>query len=356
MRIGIIGCGKIGEAHAEAATEAGLQVATLADIDLAQAQTLADEVVDATPTDDLDAVLADSLLDAVYICVPNRWHKELAIAGLNAGKDVFLEKPMGLNAQECREINAVAAKSDRLLQIGMAYRYSSAAQAAKAIVDSGDLGQVYHAKAHWYRRRGVPGLGGWFTTKAMSGGGPLIDLGVHLIDMTQWLMDFPQAERVSGKVYANFGKRMADYVYEDMWAGPPQLAGVCDVEDSAHALVHLAGGATLDLQVSWAINLPDVRSPEHGRVVLCGDQGGLVLEFGEQHLQLATERYGRNVESQVLLPETDQFIEQAKAFAHCLATRTPPSASGAQAEQVQSIIDAIYASSESGKEVTLGQL
>ena len=353
IRIGIIGAGTIGKAHAAAAVEAGQVVATVADVDLAIAETLASEIEGATASAAVDSLLSDPGLDAVYICVPNRWHKQQAIAALEAGKDVFLEKPMGLNAQECREINAVSANSDRILQIGMAYRYSAATQSAKSIVESGDLGEVYHTKAHLYRQRGVPGLGGWFTTKAMSGGGPLIDLGVHLIDLVGWITGFPRAERVSGKVYSHFGRRMANYVYEDMWAGPPRLDGVCDVEDSAHALVHFAGGATLDLQVSWAINLPTTNMPDNGIIALCGDQGGLSFDLCGESVNLVTESNGRNVDSQVLLPEVDQLVEQATEFAKCVETRAKPQATGEQGEQVQTIIDAIYESSESCQEVAL---
>src|SRR5690606_17392739 len=156
----------------------------------------------------------------------------LSVAALKAGKDVLVEKPMGLNANECREMNAAAKAKDRILQVGFVQRYSSVATTVKKFVDAGRLGNIYHAKANYYRRRGIPGLGGWFTTKALSGGGPLIDLGVHVIDLITYLMGSVRPVRVSGKVYANFGKRMKDYVFESMWAGPPRLDGVCDVEDA----------------------------------------------------------------------------------------------------------------------------
>ncbi|MCG8448467.1 MAG: Gfo/Idh/MocA family oxidoreductase [Pirellulales bacterium] len=353
LRLGIIGAGAIGEVHAQSAHAVGQTVATIADLDLAKAEKLAAEYPATQATDDIPAMLADPSMDAVVVAVPNKWHKELAIAALEAGKDVLLEKPMALTADECRQINQVVAATGQRLQLGMVYRYSAPAQAAKKIIDQGDLGQIYHAQAHLFRRRGVPGLGGWFTNKALSGGGPLIDLGVHLIDLVCWLMDFPVVQRVSGKTYSYFGRRMEDYVYEAMWAGPPKLEGVCDVEDSTHALIRFAGGATLDLQVSWAINMPLANIPGQGIVGIFGDQGGLTFELAGDHLNLAAESHGRNVDTQFQLPETEQFEEQAKAFGRCVANREQPSATGTQGEQVQSIIDAIYESSASDCEVAV---
>jgi predicted dehydrogenase len=355
IRLGIIGGGTIGEVHAKAAVEAGQTVARIADVDLGKAQLLAAQYDDCgdgcQATDQSQDVFADTSIDAVVVCVPNRWHKDLAIEAMRAGKDVLLEKPMGLNAGECAQINAVAIETGRILQVGMVYRYSAVGQAAKAVVASGDLGNIYHAKAHLLRRRGVPGLGGWFTTKEMSGGGPLIDLGVHIIDITSWLMGFPASRRVSGQVYSHFGKRMKDYVYEDMWAGPPKFDGVCDVEDSAHAMIQFEGGCSLDLQVSWAINMPTPNMASAETIGLFGDRGGLTFKLGGEHVDVATESHGRSVDTRILLTETDQFIEQARAFAQCVESRQTPTATGEQGLFVQSIIDAIYESSRKNQEI-----
>ncbi len=353
IRLGIIGAGSIGKVHAKAANEAGTTVARIADVDLPKAKELADKYEGCIASDDPKELLFDEDIDAVAVCVPNRWHKELAIAAMRAGKDVLLEKPMGLNKSECEEINAVAAETKRVLQVGMVYRYSAAGTAAKDVIESGGLGTIYHAKAHLFRRRGVPGLGGWFTTKELSGGGPLIDLGVHIIDITSWLIGFPTPKRVSGKVYSHFGSRMKDYVYEDMWAGPPKLEGVCDVEDSAHAMVNFEGGCSLDLQVSWAINMPTPNMESAETIGIFGDKGGLTFSLFGEHVDVATEQYGRNIDTQILLTKTDQFVEQATAFAHCVKTRETPRATGEQGYFVQSIIDAIYESSETDQEVKL---
>ncbi len=353
IRLGIVGAGTIGSVHAAGITAAGHEVAAVADVDRAKANLLAARHARAHATDRIEVLLADESIAAVVIAVPNRWHKDLAVAAMRAGKDVLLEKPMGLDAAECRELNEVAAATGRVLQIGMANRFTAVGQEAKKIAESGDLGHVYHAKAHLVSRRGVPGLGGWFTTRSLSGGGVLIDTGVHLVDLLLWLMDFPRVERISGRVYSIFGKRMEDYVYESMWAGPPRFDGVCDVEDSAHAMLHFAGGGTLDLNVSWAINMPACNIQGGGMMGLFGDRGGVTFELFGDHLDVATQRYGRNVDTRVMLPEVDQFKEQVVAFVRCVETREEPCAHGQQGQCVQSILDAIYQSSEKQQEVTL---
>ena len=353
IRLGVIGAGAIGKVHAKAAAEVGTTVARVADVALGKAKLLAAEYEGCLATDKVDEVLADKSVDAVVIGVPNRWHKELAIQAMQAGKDVLLEKPMGLNTGECAEINAMATETKRILQVGMAYRYSAVGQAAKDVVESGELGTIYHAKAQLFRRRGVPGLGGWFTTKTLSGGGPLIDLGVHIIDLASWLMEFPQPTRVSGKTYSYFGNKMKDYVYEDMWAGPPKLDGVCDVEDSAHAMIHFEGGCSLDLQVSWAINMPTPNMASAETMGIFGDRGGLTFTLSGEYVDVATENYGRNVDTRILLTETDPFTAQAREFADCVQTRRTPLATGEQGQFVQSLIDAVYESSHTDQEVRL---
>ncbi len=363
IRLGIIGAGSIGEVHAKATEAAGQTVVAVADPNREAANRLA-TMLDGMPSRDCQArgcvvydnatsLLADDSIDAAIVCVPNRWHRELAIEAMCAGKDVLLEKPMGLDASQCQETIKVADQTQRLLQIGMVHRHSAVGQAARKVVESVDLGKIYHAQAHLYRRRGVPGLGGWFTDKRLSGGGPLVDIGVHVLDLVCWLLDFPSIQRVSGKVYSHFGRRMGDYVYESMWAGPPKLDGVCDVEDSAHALIYFEGGGTLDLQVSWALNRPGDSRREESRIGLFGDRGGMAFELGGDHLTVASERYGRNVDTRVMLPEIDPFVEQATRFAACVESRATPLATGIQGMRVMAILDAIYQSSESNRDVAI---
>lgn len=350
-RLGIVGVGAIGNIHINAAKEAGVALSAVADANEKLAREVAQKNGIPYAFGDALELFKRKDVDAVVIAVPNKFHAPLTLAALEAGKDVMVEKPMALNVAECRAMNAAASKRKRILQVGFVSRYSSAARKAQEMVSKGRLGKVYHAQANYYRRRGVPGLGGWFTTKALSGGGPLIDLGVHLIDLALFVMGFPKPVRVSGKVYANFGCRMKDYVYESMWAGPPRLDGVCDVEDAAHAMVRFEDGATLLVNTTWAGNFPDDALPNN--MVFMGEKAGVCFQLSGESLKMATEDEGCNVDVTPKLPSVDRFAEQIKAFAKAVETRQAPRATGEQGQVVQSIIDAIYESSRTDREVEL---
>jgi len=353
-KLGIIGAGHIAGEHIKAAALAGIKIIGVADVDGNRAKELACAHKIPHAVDDPGELIESAEIDAVVICAPNRYHAPLAVAALNGGKDVLLEKPMAMNVQECEQINAAAKANGRIVQIGFVQRYTAVATTAKRFVDGGRLGRVYHAKAHHYRRRGVPGLGGWFTTKAMSGGGALIDLGPHIIDLSLYLMGSPKPVRVSGKVYADFGCKLKDYLYEWMWAGPAKLDGVCDVEDAAHALVRFEGGATLEINTTWAGNFPD--GSVKNLMGVFGEQAGLTFELGGDAVRIAAEDQGHNVDINPKLPNVglvDAFATQLSTFVDCVQDRTEPSANGITGLTVQSIIDAIYESSRLDREVEL---
>lgn len=349
IRIGIIGAGAIGAVHAQAAKRVGETVVAIADLNLKAAEALAKREGIETALGDPHALLKRDDVQAVVVGVPNKFHAPIAIAALNAGKDVLLEKPMALNVAECKAINAAAKKNKRIVQMGFVNRYTPSAVTARQFVGEGALGDIYHAKANIYRRRGIPGLGGWFTTKSMAGGGPLIDIGVHIIDLAMYVMDFPKVKRVSGKVYAKFGPRMKKYLYEGMWAGPPKYDGVFDVEDSAHALVRLEGGATLEINATWAGNFPD--DSVRDIMGFFGDKGGMTFQIGGNQVKVATEQHGHNVDLIPKCRDVNNWDAQHRAFIETVITRKQPHASGERGQIVQSIIDAIYKSSAEDREV-----
>ncbi len=353
MKIAIIGAGAIGKKHAEAAVATeGVELALICDRDAARAQEVAEEHGVASAEDEAKA-LGDASIDAVVVAVPNRFHEPMAVAALEAGKHVLLEKPMATTVDGCRKIVAAVEASGKHLQIGHAHRFTAVGKAAKDIADAGDLGTVYHAKAHLYLRRSVPGLGGWFTTKEMAGGGALIDIGVHLLDLALHVTGFPTAQRVSGSVYSTFGKRMKDYVYESMWAGPPRYDGVCDVEDSGHALIHFEGGMTLDLNVCWAGNFPDEALP-NSFMGFFGDRGGLTFQLYTDTVTVAHEQNGRNVDTKYKLAEEYEFGRQMADF---LAGANGEASIGAKPTEslaVQTLVDAVYQSSEKQQTIVLG--
>lgn len=349
IKLGIIGAGAIGRAHLQAAKNAGVEVTCVADVAGDSARAAAASFGIARSTDKPAELLASPDVDAVVICVPNKFHAPLSIDAMKAGKDVLVEKPMAMSAAECRRMIDAAAKNKRILQVAFRQRFTSVARTARQFIEAGRLGQIYHAKTNYYRRRGVPGLGGWFTTKSLSGGGPLIDLGVHIIDLALYLMNSPRPLRVSGKVYAKFGCRMKDYLYEGMWAGPPRLEGVCDVEDSAHALVRLEGGTTLEINATWAGNFPE--NSVQNLIGFFGDKGGMAFQLGGKELRIATEDNGHNVDITPLLRPSADLEEQMRHFVANVQNRTQPGPDGQAGRMVQAVIDAIYESSAKDREV-----
>lgn len=350
LQLGIIGAGAIGAKHAEAAQASGVEIVHVADRDQSRAEQLAKPYT-AKASSDEAALIADDAVQAVVIGVPNCFHKPLALAAMQAGKDVLLEKPMALSADECDELNACAAKTGRILQVGYVHRYSAYGAGAKRVIDTGDLGDIYHAKAHLYCKRSIPGLGRWFTTKSIAGGGALIDIGVHLIDLAMHLLNFPEVASVTGSTYNKFGSKMRDYVYESMWAGPPDYEGTFDVEDSAHAMIQFKNGSSLDLQVAWAGNFPAKTLPD-SQMAFFGDQAGLSFELFGSHLSLAHEMAGSNVDTTIPLPAFDAMAAQMADFARAVEDRHVGGATGQQGRTVQGIIDAIYQSSENNRPIT----
>ena len=348
VKMAIVGVGTIGNVHADAYRATGAaEIVALCDIDQAKLDAAGDRLgVAARFTDYRRALTSDA--DAVLVCVWNKYHREIATAALRAGKHVFLEKPMAMNAGEAQAIAAAAGVARRTLQIGMSRRHIPEVQVARDFIEQGTLGKIYHMRTVLIRRRGIPGLGGWFTTRALSGGGPLIDIGVHWFDLAMWLSGLWSPTAVSARVFNVFGRRMRDYRYVDMWAGPPQYDGVCDVEDYASGFVRFGRQATLSFDIAWAANTAD-----DSFIELLGEQGGIRILDGKP-LQIFTESGARPAD---LLPKFDArgnpYEAQARSFAAACRGDAPPAATAAEGVAVMKLIDAVYASSRSGQEVAI---
>ena len=355
FRMGIIGCGAIGNVHAETARRAGLTVAGNWDLLPDRVSGMASKYEGCVGHASVEDLLASDV-DAVAVAVSNRCHVECAVAALEAGKHVLLEKPMAMNVAQCDEIIAAAERSGKILQLGFVCRGAPASLAVKDFIDAGRFGEIYHAKCSFYRRRGIPGLGGWFTTKAESGGGPLIDLGVHVLDLVMYLTGSHDPVRASGQVVSKFGSPIKDYVFTDMWSGPPKLDGIFDVEDGVTAFIRFGNGMTLELNATWAANLPE--GVHANGVTLLGEKAGCFFEVFGDDVTIATEEEGRIVD---LNPhfvggdnkKDDAWDRQYAQFIDAVENGVTPHADGASGRRVQSIIEAIYESSEAQREVEL---
>lgn len=348
VKIGIVGLGAIGTVHANAFKAVdGAELAALCDVDAARLKEKGEQFgVKACFEDYRELVKSD--VDAVIVCVGNALHLPVAEAAFKAGKHALVEKPMAMNAAEAAKINAAAQKAGKVLQVGMVWRQDPNARVVREYVEKGLFGQVFHARAVMNRRRGIPGLGGWFTTKAVSGGGPLIDLGVHWLDATMWLCGWWDPKSVSAKTYDKFGKDMRNYRYVGMWAGPPKFDGVFDVEDFSTGFVRFKSGATLSFHITWASN-----SPEEAFVEIIGDKGGARLLDGKP-LQIFTEHEGRIAD---IYPHYsgggNRFEDQARIFTAACKGEGKPAATGAEGVAIMKVLDAIYASSAADSEIAV---
>lgn len=357
LRVGICGSG-ITKVHIEGYQKLpGVEVAAIAGPDVERCQEVADQYGIPRVFADYRAML-DLDLDAVSIGVPNKYHAPIAVDALAAGCHVLLEKPLAIDVADGERIVAAARESGRVVMLAFNRRYLANAVTLKGFIDAGTLGDIYYAKAGWTRRAGIPGFGGWFTTKGLSGGGPLIDLGVHMLDLALYMMGYPRPVAVSGATYAALGPRgkgHSDYAdYARFPVDTPEV--VFDVEDLATGFVRFAGGATLTVEASWAGYQP-LRDDIY--LQLYGREGGARIAMPDYQeidsLRLVTESAGTLVELAPVLPKVGKggYDHEVALFVDSIRTGAPPPATAAQGLTVLRVIDALYRSAEAGREIVV---
>ncbi|WP_308638788.1 Gfo/Idh/MocA family protein [Paenibacillus silvisoli] len=348
IRIGIIGAGNIGSVHASQFSQLGelCQLTAITDAFLPLAEQRAREYGIAEVMASPEALIRSENVDAVIIGVPNQYHAELAVQAIEAGKHVLLEKPMGINAAAARQILKASQASDRVVMIAHQMRWESVPMQIKEQIDRGELGRIYTAKTGWYRRKGIPGWGTWFTRSDQSGGGPLIDIGVHMLDLALYLMGNPKPVSVYGATYAEFGPKRKGI---GTW-GKPNWDGVYDVEDLATALIKMEDGSTLSLEVSWAVHMDTDNTPF---VHLMGTEGG--ASYRGANGKLLTEKFNKPMEIALSKPENDESerLRLSRHFLLCIKEGKQPITSALSGFTNNLVLDAIYESSRTGHEVKL---
>ncbi|MFC5453053.1 Gfo/Idh/MocA family protein [Paenibacillus aestuarii] len=347
IRIGIIGSGNIGNVHMEVLKQIpDAQIAAVTDVYLPLAEARAKEHQIEKVYATTEQLLADESIEAVIIAVSNEWHAPIAVQALQAGKHVMLEKPMAINLESAKQIVEAERKSGKVLMIPHQLRWESLSMQVKQQVEKGALGHIYHAKAGWVRRKGIPGWGTWFTQMEKSGGGPLIDLGVHMLDLSLYLMGNPRPVSVYGATYAEFGPRKKGI---GTW-GTPNWNGRYDVEDLATAMIKLDNGATLSLDVSWAALVETDNQPY---VQLLGSEGGASIRGTKG--KLLAELFEREADVDLSIPDQDEGprVRMAKHFLACIREGKQPITSVMTGYTNNLILDAIYRSSHTGREVQL---
>jgi predicted dehydrogenase len=351
--IGFIGAGMIANVHAKAAKQIGTKIVAVYDSRQEKAQKFGEEIC-CEVASSVESLLGRDDIDGVVVAVPNDCHAEMAIAALNANKHVLLEKPMAMSLHQCDGILDARNKSSKMLQMGFVCRYSPAAILAKQLIELGEIGLVQHVQATLIRQRGIPGLGGWFTTKARSGGGCLIDIGVHLIDLVMHLTSNKSPSRVVGKCLQSFTTETYDY--EEMWS-TPVAGGTFDVEDRVQALLTDKSGTTFQFDVAWATNMPEATMNDG--LIIEGKEGTLVVDLWADEIVCGYSEKGSPKTKTISIETTDAwddaFAAEHLAFADAIdnGKLNVEAGTGEDGRLVQEIVDAIYASDMSGCEVEL---
>jgi predicted dehydrogenase len=292
-----------------------------------------------------EELLASDEVDAVYIAVPNKFHAPLARQALEAGKHVVLEKPFAFNQAEASEVVEAARQAGKVFTLGMNMRYREDSQKIRSLVESGDLGEIYHAKAFWFRRSGIPKLGTWFGKHELSGGGSLYDIGVHLLDLCLFAKGSFEPVSVSGATYTKFGNRGLG---EGNWGHSDREHTDFDVDDFASALLRFADGSTVTLDVSWAGHAEEANRND---VHLYGTEAGARL-FPAKLFRFDPD----GGEYQVIEDPEASLIcapDRFHNFINHLVDGEALLVTAEEALAVQRILDAIAASSRLGREVRL---
>jgi predicted dehydrogenase len=342
LRVGVIGLG-IGRKHIEGWREhPDVDVVAIADPDSKRLAKYGDQYgIDARYAS-AQAMLDAEKLDAVSVCTPNLFHRDLTLAAFEAGCHVLCEKPMAMNAAQGREMLAAANRAGKRLMINFSFRFTAQSRALKAQAEAGMFGDFYFGRSVWHRRRGMPGFGGWFGTKALSGGGPLIDLGVHRLDLALWLMGYPKPTWVMGSTYDPIARELA-----------ARAGKTFDVEDLAATLIRFENGATLMLEASWATNIQEAELME---TRLLGTRAGLLQKnLNEGYTfdaQIFMEQNGAQFDMR-LSPTSSTARSAMYDYAEAILTERPHPAPGEEGLMVMEILDAIYASAASGEPVRL---
>jgi predicted dehydrogenase len=352
LKAGIVGAGNIFRtAHAPAlASHPEVEIVAICDVDANKAKARAEEL--GIP---LECVYADYRelldnhpeLDFVDVSTPNAFHSEIAIAALDRGFHAFVEKPDAVAPAEAEAMAAAAERSGKLLMSMRNNRFRPALQFLKKVADGGHAGDIYAGRCGWTRRRGIPGKGGWFTTAALSGGGPLIDLGVHFIDAAIWLMGGPRPVSATGATYAKFADATISDSVHSLF-GEKKDNGVFDVEDLAIGFLRFDNGATLQIEFSWAANVDE----EANFVELRGTKAGLKYRRGEA--MVFTELEGTLVDVVPKLPkDVPGHAEHLAHFIDCIQGRAKPMNTPEDGVDMIRILSALYESARIGAEVKL---
>ncbi|TCP29475.1 putative dehydrogenase [Scopulibacillus darangshiensis] len=345
LKVGLIGAGGIAQGvHIPNYLKCGekAEIAAVADVAKEKAEECAQKFNIPNMYGHYQDMLEKQDLDAVSVCTPNKFHKEASIAALNAGCHVLCEKPPAMNIQEAEEMAQTAEEAGKILTYGFHFRHAPETEALKRFVDAGEIGSIYSVNVNAMRRRGIPGWG-VFTNKELQGGGPLIDIGVHMLDTALYLMDYPEPDTVLGATYQKLGNRkgvglMGEWDWENF-----------TIEDMARGMITFKNGASILLNSSFAANVEKV---DEMNVSLMGDEGGADLF----PLRIYQEKHDTLVNlTPIKLPKKGYHELEIERFVDACLNQTTPLSTAREGVILQRIIQGLYQSAETGEAVKLDQ-
>ena len=352
LRVGVIGLGYGGEKALQAYSQIpNVEIVALAGLEEDKLQHLSTTYSVPNLYHYHHELLSRDDLDAVSVCVPNYLHAPIAIEALERGMHVLCEKPLARTPEEAETMVQAAKKANRVLQVVFNHRVRGDVQVLKRYIDEGKLGNIYYAKAYWMRRRGIPGAGTWFVSKEMAGGGPLIDLGVHVLDMALYLLGEPEILTVSASTYAELGKHGKGV---DPGARKSGTGNIFEVEDLATAFLRLSNGGTFLLESSWATH--SSAGDDFG-ITLYGTDGGAdikVKNYGWQDtLNIYTDVASMPAEVHPQVFRGEGHLTVVRNFVNSILEGNWSLHDGSEGLRRVRVIDACYASALQGREVSL---
>ena len=353
VRVGIIGLGYAGETHLKSYRQLpNVQVVALAGFEEDKLAHLGTTYEVPHLYHHYEELLARDDLDAISICVPNYLHAPIATAAFEQGRHVLCEKPLARTGAEAEQITRAAIKANRVLKVVFNQRARGDVQVLKRYIETGSLGRIYYAKASWMRRYGIPGKGSWFINKEMAGGGPLLDVGVHVLDLALHLLGEPRVLTVSASTYTEFGGR--DDTVNKIKPGKFYVGSKYEVEDLATAFLRFADGATLLLEASWATHSS---AEDDFGVTFYGTEGGAEIKVHNYNwqdtLRIFTDMVGAPVEIRPQLTRGEGHLVAVREFIAAITSGNWSANTGSDGLYLARILDACYASALRGREVPI---
>ncbi len=349
LKIGIIGAGGISQAShiPNLGKIKGVKVECISDVNKEKLNYVSDKFDIPKKFIDWEKML-DEDIDAVVISSPNFYHSIQAIKSMEKGKHVLCEKPICLTVKEAEEIFETVEKTKKIFMGAFPRRFLGETVILKKLINEGYFGEIYYIKASYLRKRGIPGLGSWFTNKKLAGGGPIMDVGVHMIDMVVYLAGLTEPKMVFGAIFEKFKDKAIDGGWPpiDTRVGDKNI-GKMEVEDLGSGFVKFSNDAVLFVEASWAGN-----SETGLKASLFGTKAGAQLPDplnSANPVRIYSEINGIITDLIPEIPKVDVYYEEVKHFIDCIKENKQPITKKEEIICVVKIIEGIYKSAESGQ-------